>query len=175
MHVGFQEDPYCLLQSCHGPRLMNLLRLVMVGSRLERWINGHSIRVIFCLFYLTILLLLVFILFISLWRSKWERTKHQLTQRLQTHLTSLHVLAFAVRDRLHVERQRLCLCLGDASSQILSWMGNLHVLLPRGRSTFCSHVVNLFQRFVAGPLIFLGRFAKMTAKVFSKLKMCLWC
>ena len=70
---------------------------------------------------------MVFILFISLWKSKWERTKHQLTQRLQTHLTSLHVLAVAVRDRLHVERQRLCLCLGDASSQILSWMGNLHV------------------------------------------------
>ena len=124
--IGWLEDPYCLLQSCHRPMLLDLLRLVMVGSRLERWIVGHSIRVFFCLFLLAILLL-VFILFMSLWKSKWERTKHQLTQRLQTHLTSLHVLAFAVRDRLHVERQRLCLCLGDASSQILSWMGNLHV------------------------------------------------
>jgi hypothetical protein len=41
----------------------------------------------------------------SLWKSKWERTKHQLTQRLQTHLMSLHVLAPAVQDRLHVVRQ----------------------------------------------------------------------
>ena len=59
----------------------------------------------------------------SLWKSKWERTKHQ----LQTHLMSLHTLALAVRDRLHVGRQRLCLRLGDASSQILSWMGNLYM------------------------------------------------
>ena len=62
----------------------------------------------------------------SLWKSKWGRTKHQLIQRLQTHLISLHVLALAVRDRLHVGRQQLCLRLGDASSQILSWMGNLY-------------------------------------------------
>ena len=52
----------------------------------------------------------------SLWKSKWERTKHQIIQRLQTHLISLHFLALAVRDRLHVGRQQLCLRLGDASS-----------------------------------------------------------
>ena len=36
-------------------------------------------------------------------------------------------LALAVRDRLHVERQRLCLCFENASAQILSWRGNLYV------------------------------------------------
>ena len=63
----------------------------------------------------------------SLWKLKWERTKHQLTQRLRTHIISLNVLALAVRDRLHVERQRLCLCFENASAQILSWRGNLYV------------------------------------------------
>ena len=63
----------------------------------------------------------------SLWKRKWERTKHQLTQRIRTHIISLNVLALAVRDRLHVERQRLCLCFENASAQILSWRGNLYV------------------------------------------------
>ena len=60
----------------------------------------------------------------SLWKSKWERTKHQLTQRLHNYLRSLQ----SVRNRIYVGRQRSCLRLGVvSSSQILSWMGNLHV------------------------------------------------
>ena len=60
----------------------------------------------------------------SLWKSKWERTKHQLTQRLHNYLRSLQ----SVRNRIYVGRQRICLRLGVvSSSQILSWMGNLHV------------------------------------------------
>jgi hypothetical protein len=58
----------------------------------------------------------------SLWKSKWERTKHQLTQRLHNYLISLQ----SVRNRIYVGRQRSCLRIGGiSSSQILSWMGNL--------------------------------------------------
>ena len=66
-----------------------------------------------------------------LWKSKWERTKHQLIQRLQTHLISLHVLALAVRDRLHVGRQQLCLRLEmhhprfSAGWGIFMWNGGI--------------------------------------------------
>ena len=60
----------------------------------------------------------------SLWKSKWKRTKHQLTQRLYNYLMSLQT----VRNRIYVGRQRSCLRLGViSSSQILSWMGNLRV------------------------------------------------
>jgi hypothetical protein len=37
----------------------------------------------------------------SLWKSKWERTKHQLTQRLHNYLRSLQ----SVRNRIYVGRQ----------------------------------------------------------------------
>jgi len=58
----------------------------------------------------------------SLWKSKWERTKHQLTQRLHNYLSSLQ----SVRNRIHVGRQRSCLRLGGITpTQILSWLGNL--------------------------------------------------
>jgi hypothetical protein len=83
----------------------------------------------------------------SLWKSNWERTKHQLTQRLHNYLISLQT----VRNRIYVGRQRSCLRLGGiSSSQILSWMGNLHVAWsynisyeepPRSRA----HLLGLWQ------------------------------
>jgi hypothetical protein len=63
----------------------------------------------------------------SLWKSKWERAMHQLTQRPQIYLASLHLSFLTVRNRIYVGRQRYCLRLGVISSQILSWMGNLYV------------------------------------------------
>ena len=54
--------------------------------------------------------------------------KHQLTQRLQIYLESLHQSFLTVRNRLYVGRQHSCLRLGGIpSSHILSWMGNLYV------------------------------------------------
>ena len=63
----------------------------------------------------------------SLWKSKWERAIHQLTQRPQMYLASLHLSFLTVQNRIYVGRQRSCLRLGVISSQILSWMGNLYV------------------------------------------------
>ena len=51
----------------------------------------------------------------SLWKSKWERAMHQLTQRPQMYLASLHLSFLTIRNRIYMGRQRSCLRLGPDS------------------------------------------------------------
>ena len=85
----------------------------------------------------------------SLWKSKWERAMHQLTQRPQIYLASLHLSFLTVRNRIYVGRQRYCLRLGVISSQILSWMGNLYVAwlynISYEESPHWAYLPNLWQ------------------------------
>ena len=108
-HTNYQQEYQAYLQ-----------KLKLMGIRLE------SVLVFLANRYMNLVLQLFHTS--SLWESKWERIKHQLTQRLQIYLVSLHQSFLTVRNRLYVGRQRSCLRLGGIpSSQILSWMGNLHV------------------------------------------------
>jgi hypothetical protein len=50
----------------------------------------------------------------SRWKSKWERTKHQLTQRLKTYQVSLNTVIITFRNRLYMGLQGICLTLEDA-------------------------------------------------------------
>ena len=61
----------------------------------------------------------------SRWKSKWERIKHQLTQRLKTHQVSLNTVIITFRDRLYMGQRWVCLTLGVALLQNFSWLEKL--------------------------------------------------
>ena len=62
----------------------------------------------------------------SLWKSKWERIKHQLIQRLKTYQVSLNTKFITLRDRLlYMGQKWICLTLGCALLQSFSWMETL--------------------------------------------------
>jgi hypothetical protein len=61
----------------------------------------------------------------SRWKVKWERTKHQLTQRLKTYHFSLNTVIITFRDRLYMGQQWICLTLGCALPQNFSWLEKL--------------------------------------------------
>jgi hypothetical protein len=61
----------------------------------------------------------------SRWKSKWERIKHQLIQRLNTYQVSLNTIIITLRDRLYMGQQWVCLILGCALLQSFSWLETL--------------------------------------------------